>query len=468
MFDFRSILGLTGDAPEDERRNRAIRRAVFTSVLSKAGGALLQLVSIPIAIRVLGLEMFGIYSTVTIAIALIILLQIGVGPALTHGISRAVASGDRELEKNYYTTSLFLILGFVFAAFTVVASILSNVPITTLFGQDYARFADEMTPALWLGAIILLIEFALTHTERTREGYMETNINNAWGAAGNVLGALSLGIGIFFFPTIEFLLLTVYGSNVVAKIGNTIHLLSKRPYLLPRFSRYHAKIRRVLISDGIAFFFSGSISALVEVNAVALILAHVLGPPAIAIFNILLQISTILTGIILMFTTPTWPAIVDAFARNEFAWIHLTAKRLRRFAYFYTCAAGAALVLLGPWLIPLWLGDEVQITRSVYLAFAFFFFVDIRNHVNHSLLVGVGKVKEAAVYILIEAAIILGPALTGLLLFGLPGLLWGMFLTKAMITGIVFPRMFASTMSAHSPHPSKSPTLSEPTPAHAP
>jgi len=60
------------------RRNRAISSAVFTSLASKLGTVILQLVSIPIAIHVLGEKSYGLYSTIALSIGTLILFQIGI------------------------------------------------------------------------------------------------------------------------------------------------------------------------------------------------------------------------------------------------------------------------------------------------------------------------------------------------------------------------------------------------------
>ncbi|MEM7144757.1 MAG: oligosaccharide flippase family protein [Verrucomicrobiota bacterium] len=435
------------------RRNHAIRWAVITSLMSKAGTALLQLISIPIAIRVLGLEVFGIYSTIAMGILIVMLLQVGVGPALTHGISQALARNSRTDQQNYYTTAFFIILGLATLGVTIVSSILTTIPIPVLFGAKYAPFADTMRPALWLGLGIVIAQFILSHTERTREGYLEANINNAWGAAGNFLGAAALAVGISHFPSIEYLLLCVFGSNALAKLGNTIHLLIQRPWLFPRPRLFRRSIARHLLSDGVAFSLSSSVTGLVEFNACALIIGHLAGPATVGIFNVIVQIDVTLAGFVIMITTPTWPAIVDAVARHDLKWIQAAATKLRRFGAAYCVAAMIGIVTLGPWLIPLWLGPEVQIPRLTLFAFMCFFSIGIWNHIHHSLLIGMGKVKPAAVFVLAEALVILGPATLGLTQFGLPGLLLGMGLTKLAITGTVFPRMFRK--SVHQIQPSR-------------
>ncbi len=47
-----------------KERTRSIRDAVATSILSKAGTALLQLLALPVAMRAMGWEEFGLYASV--------------------------------------------------------------------------------------------------------------------------------------------------------------------------------------------------------------------------------------------------------------------------------------------------------------------------------------------------------------------------------------------------------------------
>jgi O-antigen/teichoic acid export membrane protein len=424
-----------------ERRGRAIKSAVFTSLASKAGTALLQLVSIPIAYRVLGAEAFGLYATVAMAIGIVILLQFGVGPALTHGISRATAIDDPGLARCYFSTSWFLMLGLAILGGLVFSLLLLYVPLTFFFGAKYAGLEPQLLPALWLALGIILLEFLLSHTERAREGFLEVHINNAWGAAGNFLGGIAVGAGIWFFPSIEFLILAVYGSHVFAKGANTIHLLVKRPELLPRPSVCSGKVAGELLSDGLAFSVSHSLSTILEVNVCSLIIAHFAGPAAVGTFMVLMQVASFMLGFVIMFTTPTWPSIVDAYTRRDFPWIRRIAKRLWAYVLSYGLCASLGLTLLGPYLLPLWMGPEFQVDWTILLPFSLFYLSASWGHTNHSMLVGLGLVKRSAVYALLEAVVILGPAYIGMATFGLSGLFTGMFLTMVCLTGWIFPCM---------------------------
>ena len=428
------------------RRAKSVRWAVASSLFSKFGTALLQLLSIPIAIRVLGKEEFGIYSTVSLAISTVILLQVGIGPALTHGISRSFAKGRQKDEQAYYSTSLALIIALALLAGGVLSVVFLSIPVVDIFGPKYAPYEDTLRSALWLGMIIILCQFVVGHTEKAREGYLEAWVNNLWGAGGNIVSAIAVGAGIFFAPSVHYLILAIYLPNILARSCNTIQLWIRRPYLRPSISSFRKSLVLPLLTDGIAFTLAFSMACLVEFNFGAFLLGRVEGPGSVAVYNILIIIDTLLIGIVLMFTTPIWPAIVDALGRGELDWIRRTALKLRACGTSYALAVGLTLTLLGPFFIPVWLGNEIVIPQSMLFAFSVYFCVVIWNHINHSLLIGIGKVKQSCVLQVVESLLVLSFMYFVLNAGGLEAMLWMMAALKAAVTGIGYTLLYQRSM----------------------
>lgn len=424
-----------------QKRNRAITSAVFTSLASKIGTVILQFISIPIAYRVLESENFGLYATITGSIGTLVLFQIGIGPALTHGISRALTAKNKLLEKQYFSTSWFLLVALTLIGGLIAAAILLFVPLTFFFGEKYAGLEPKLLPGLWLALMLVLLELILGHTERAREGYLQVHINNLFGAAGNILGAVTIAVGVYYFKSIEFLILAVFGTRALLRIGNTIHLYWQRPDLLPKLCYFEKPLAREMFSDGFAFTVSQSLTTIIELNVCLLLVARFGGPAAAGHFTIWMNLSTLMMGVIIMFTTPTWPAVVDAFTRRDYGWVTRVTKRLWFFVGGYCGAAIIGLPLLGPFIFPLIFGPDFPVNWQVLLAFAIYFAASSWGHTNNALLIGVGLVKRAATFSLIETIILLIPATIGIYYYGLPGLFGGMALTMIAITGWIFPLM---------------------------
>ena len=435
----------------EHRRNRSIKLAMITSIISKFGTVILRLVSIPVVIHKLGMDQYGVYAMITMTVGLIDVFHIGIGPALTKGISAAVAKGDRKMEKEIFATGFLLSTGLTLLIAGIFATILATIPIPVLFGEKFASHADSMYRACWIGLAVGGSQMIFIICERARDGYLETSINNAWGAVGNVLAAASLLIGIWFFPTIEFLVLAINGSVALCKIANAIHFFLKKKYLWPRFSLFRRGLIKLLAFDGFRFSITYVLSALIEYNIIAFLIGRTAGPEAVSVYQIMITIHFSLTGLVLMVTNPVWPALMDAHGRGHIEWIRKTARKLHLIAPVFALLVAAGLIAFGPWILPLWAGkdflnsvpENFQVNRLTLLAFSAWFALHIWRQVNQVLILGLGKINLAFWTIVIESLLVL--ALAGVSIYGSASLamIYGMIAASiALVSGWVFPLAF--------------------------
>lgn len=455
---FESFPALNPAPPENDEaahRDRSIRLAVVTSLVSKLGTIFLRLVSIPIAMRLLGIEQFGVYAAITMAVGMIDMLHVGIGPALTREISRAVAKGDRKREKTIFGTCILLSTALTLIAAFAAAMLLYHVPIAKLFGEEFAPLSEVMYRAAWIGIVILLIEAICVTFEMARDGYMETRYNNAWGAGGNIVGAALLLGGIWFFPTIEFLLIAVNGSIVLAKFGNSIHFLFQRRYLFPRFSLFRSDLVPGLLGDSLRFSVTYILAAMIEYNIMAFIIGRISGPDAVAVFNVMVTIHFSLAGVVGMFTKPIWPALMDAFERKDKPWILKMGGKLQLGSLGFAAIAGFGIVLVGPILLPIWAGEEFtnvrdsfQMDRTALFAFALYFLLHVWRHTNQTLALGVGKINSVVCIVLTEAACLLSLACFALVRTGEISMIYfSMAAAIALFSGWMFPVIFREGMT---------------------
>ena len=435
-------------------RDRSIRLAVITSLVSKLGTIVLRLVSIPIAIRLLGIDQFGVYTAITMAVGLIDMMQIGIGPALTRELSRALAKGDREREKTIFATSILLSSGITLILFFVAATLLYRIPIPELFGAEFESVSGVMYRAAWLGLIIITIEMLCVTFEMARDGYLETRFSNAWGAAGNIAGATTLLIGIWFFPTIEFLLLAVNGSIALAKLGNTIHLLIQRPYLIPRFSLFRTKLVPPLAKDSIRFSVTYILAAAVEYNVMAFLIGRHIGPEAVGVYNVMITIHFSLAGIVGMITRPYWPAMMDAVEREDLPWIVRSSKRLLKAGLGFGVICGIGLIVAGTFTLELWIGEGFRevatgfhIDRATLAAFSAYFLVHLWRHMNQILILGTGMINQVVCVVIAEALVLISfTTLTLTRTSDLTLVYLTMASTILLFTGWMLPMLFVSGM----------------------
>jgi O-antigen/teichoic acid export membrane protein len=432
-----------------ERRSRSIRLAVVTSFVSKAGTILLQLLSIPLAIRVLGQAEFGLYTTVNLTLAMISLLQVGVGPALTHGLSRARAEGDQTKLRELGSTAFFLMACISLLAGLALAVVLLVVPLPVLFGNEFAGKESALRPALWVGLGLFLMLFVLNLTERIREGHLEVATNNLWGAAGNVLAASAVAIGVWFVPQVWFLVVAVHGAMVVTKLCNTFTLWKKHPLMRPALNAFRGATARHLFFDGIAFSTCCLITGIIEYTFCGWLVGRDGGPASVALYGVFISLTIMQLGFVVMLSAPTWPAVAEAIARGDFPWARNAAKRLYLYGSGFAVCSALGLVALGPFVLPLWLGkDFTPISRLLLASYGIYFVAHVWRHLNHAMMIGTGQVSKLAVIQLLESAVVAALAWPILKWGGIPAMLGMMGLTILLLTGSILPRRVWARLAA--------------------
>lgn len=445
---------ITDESSHAARRNRSIRLAVATSFLSKAGTALFQLLSIPIAIHVLGREEFGIYSAVNVTLGTVSLLQVGIGPALAHGLSKAKAHGGDDEARQLSSSAFFLSSGLALFAGLFLASFLAAVPLPALFGEGFAGTESALRPALWTGLGLFLLLFVLNLTDRTREGLLEASANNLWGAAGNVFAAAAVGIGVWFVPQVWFLVLAVHGSLVVAKLCNTIALWRAHPEVRPAWTRFRLPVARHLFTDGLTFSAATLVTGVVEYNFCGWLAGRHGGPAESALYGVFIQITVMQLGFVMMLSTPTWPAVAEALARHDVPWARKAARKLYAFGGGFALCAFAGLVLLGPWVFSLWLGkDFANLPRSMFACYGFYFVAHVWRHLNHAMMIGTSQVGKLARLQFIESAVVAVVAWFALERGGVGLMLAATGAIIFAITGWALPRQVATRLGRHENSP---------------
>lgn len=374
------------------------------------------------AFVVLGEEEFGVFAMISTLITFVILSELGVGPGLTNVLTKHIANGDDDAAGTAFATAFFLTTALAALGCLMLVLTVMCLPIEALFGQRFAPFAEPMRHGVALGTGIVFLKMITSLGDRARAAYQETFLTNLYGAGGNLLAGATLILGIRHLPQVWFLILAINGTLALAAALNLLHLWWQRPHLRPRFTKIDRTLAKFLIRDGLAFCATMSLAPIAKDLGLRVILGHLGGPAAVAVFDILERLLVFVFGFIVMFTFPLWPALSDAAARRDLAWIETARKRL------YTLALGGGLLFtlglstLGPWAIDLWLQGELTLTRSLLALFSLYVAVHIWHHVHHIFLAGLDSIRLVSIIVLLELPFFLLAGYTGFALHGFPGL----------------------------------------------
>ena len=166
------------NAAASRRRQRSLRLAVVTSLLSKGANVLIMFMALPMAYHLLGKERAAVYGVIQSVMWLVALSDLGIGPGISRRVAECAAMADRAGMKRVISTGLVMIMGLTGVFVGISCVTLSVVPVTVIFGENYAPHAAEMTQAAWLGLFCFAALVILYQLERIREGLQEVHVTN--------------------------------------------------------------------------------------------------------------------------------------------------------------------------------------------------------------------------------------------------------------------------------------------------
>ncbi len=163
---------------------RRLMQGATSGVLSKGVVLAVGAISIPITVRYLGAENFGVWVTISTALSMLLVLDLGVANSLTNFISEAYARDDREHASTYTTTAL----GVMFAVALLLACIAWWIwPLLRwdrLFHLSSSAEAPTVGRAVAAALAIFLIGLPAGLAPKILGGYQELRAANLFIAIG--------------------------------------------------------------------------------------------------------------------------------------------------------------------------------------------------------------------------------------------------------------------------------------------
>lgn len=421
------------------RRGRALKLAAFSSLISKGVNALIMLISVPLALQIMGAERYGVFSAVQSILWITCLCDLGIGASVVRGIADAEANGDTARQSLVMSTAFRLICQVMAAAALLTAVLLWLVPGWRIFGAEFQPWESELKSSLWLALGIFSIAVPLTLVERAREGLQQTHVSNLLGAIMNLFVCAGLLLFVPRWPGVVTLLLCFYGIGLVFSLINASMLAAARPSLRPVWSSWDGGVARQLLRDGTVFFIAGTIAPVVVREGVKLMISHEGGPTLLTHYAVLIQLGFFATGLVTMITRPLWAAAADASARGESAW--LLAARARCLRLFVPLAACGLIiaVLAGPWLLDVWLHRHIEITRTELAAFSISLGLGLWSLIHYTILAGSGRCRGLGILFGLETLLILILSFMGVRMLGLAGAFGGMAIGTAAVSTWLLP-----------------------------
>ena len=419
-----------------KERHRRVALAALTSVIAKGVTLLTMLISVPLTVEYLGAERYGLWMTISSAIAILVFADLGLGNGLLNAISEANGKDDHEAAREYVSSAFFMLSGIAMALAISFVIVYPWVSWKDLFNVHSSQAVAEVGPAVavFLGCFALTIPVSVV--DRVRMGYQEAFVSNLWVGAGNALGLVGILLAIYLKAGLPWLVLAMAGAPVLASILNGAMLFGRQyTWLRPKLRNVTSKAVGKVFRLGMYFLVLQAAVA-VAYSSDNIVVAQVLGPEAVTEYSVPMKLFSIPALVLVVLLTPLWPAYGESVARGDIDWAQRTLISSMVLAFLVAGIPSAFLVLFGTSVIELWVGPEVVPSFWLLLGLGVWTVIAAIGTAVGIFLNGANIIR----FQVLTAAFMAPSALLAKILLaniiGLPGVIWGMIIAYLVFTAI--------------------------------
>jgi O-antigen/teichoic acid export membrane protein len=346
--------------------------AAATFAISRGINFLLLLVTVPLALGYLGVDRFGLWMAASSIIALFIVLEAGIGVGLVMSVPNAVGSNDQQSVCRQFSSAIFtlstvgctLVVAAVVGGYTIEWPSIFRIPESIPHSEVAALMA-------WLG-VCLSLNFPVSFLRHFRLGLQEGAQAGIWELAASGASFAGILLAVLLDWGLVGLAIGAAGAPALVRIVHMAYFLWDRPEYRPSKALVSLHSIRDLLNAGVPLWIIGTSNMLALQASIWLlgIMAELSDVAEYSVaqryFVIAFVPATILFGTLL-------PALSEAVTKGDFAWVRNRFIRTTGLTIIIGIPALILMALAADTLLPLWVGDSIEVSRVLNLTMAAYY-----------------------------------------------------------------------------------------------
>lgn len=383
-------------------RTKKYSKSVFYSFFLQIVGVFLSLIIFPLTVNFLGVEEFGLWTTINNLIVFLTMLDFGLSHGLRNKYAEAKALENFELMKKYVSSAFFSLI--------IISSI---IVILFLFAYHYINWISFFNAPIVLKKEVEILVFCLVLTFCIRLVFGIINSilfaeQNAYAPLmSTVLGNLFSVVALYLLP--QFAEPNLISCGIILFTCQTIpiiffffyFLIFKYPNVFPSYDYFSLETSKRIVNLGLKFFFI-QITALILFQSNNLIIAHTSNYEDVAKFNIAFKYLGVLQLGFSTILAPLWSACTDAYYKKDYNWIERVVRKLN-ILWLIFAVIGVILIFSSSFWYEVWLGDSIVAEYGILAFLLLYFLFLMRVSIFRSFMNGVGKIRLQIYVTLIQA-----------------------------------------------------------------
>jgi O-antigen/teichoic acid export membrane protein len=389
---------------EDPRLARVFKGGV-SGIAGKLTTLLVNAISLPITVRYLGPQQYGLWVTISTTVVMLAVMDLGVAYTLTNLISTAYANDDRATAKRYYATAFWTSTGLALMAGTAAFFLWPHINWGNLFHVRDQGLVREVSDCVAIALGFFLLGLPLNLVHRVLGGYQQTQITNYFNMMRNVLSLLAIILVVKLHGSLRMLMLIYSASLLVGTaVLNLWMNFWDRRWIFPSPQHVSRAAIGNLLGASSGFFLL-QLAGLVVYNSDNIVITHYLGAAEVAPYAVTWKLAAYAVVLQSAISPSLWPAYSEAYARGDLPWIRKTFWRMARVIGWTTFVALLFFGLVGRPLMRIYVGPAAVPGIALLWAICGWTMICASMDLEACVLAAIGRVKMQGVLGVVAAAV---------------------------------------------------------------
>ncbi|MFP3564938.1 oligosaccharide flippase family protein [Paraburkholderia sp. SIMBA_030] len=351
-------------------RERRIMLSSMAAILAKFLSAAVGLMTVPITLKYLGSERYGLWMTISSIVAMLGFADLGMGNGLLNVVARAHGGGDTKAIKRSFASAGIFLSCIACAILAVFALIYPAAPWADWLNVRTSLAVSESGQAVGAFVVCFAFNIPANLVQRLQLGLQMGFVANLWQMVGSIFAFIAVLVAVHYEAGLPWLVFALSGAPVLAALLNgIIFFLVVRPDLIPKLSDASWDDAARVGKTGVLFVFLQLIAAAAFASD-NFIIGRILGMGAVSQYAVIAKMFSVIPLILSTLLTPLWPAYGEALARNDTDWAVRVLKKSLKMALLGTLALSSFLVLFGNQIMEAWVGKTITPSLAILSSFA--------------------------------------------------------------------------------------------------
>ena len=405
-------------------RTKTIINQVILNFLYKGGSILINLLFVPISIRFLGANQYGVWLTLYSFLVFFNFFDFGLGHGLRNHLTKQLANKNFNLAKQYVSTAYFYIT--LIALFSIL---IFHLLFDFINWKQILNITESDLPSVLILLKIVFVGFFINLSLKLINVIFLASLKPSLTGLLTFFNNFLSVILIYLFLLNETKSLIIYGSviigtQILVSVTATIYFFCTAfKHIIPSIKSIKNNLAIDIFGLGGKFFLL-QIAAWILYSTDNIIITQLYTPADVTTYNIAHKFFGIFTLAATIILGPLWSAITDAQELNDIEWIKNTIQRSIKIILILAIFV-ILCYIVSDWVYIIWVGKEIIVPKLLSFCMALYVITSMLLQIFSMFLNGIGKIK-IQIYVAIFIALInipLSVFLAKYLGFGLAGII---------------------------------------------